>query len=152
MDYFIWRNFSGGGGFPPVELWSAHSPTHYSDVIMGAMASQITSLTIVLLNGLFRHRSKKASKLCFTGLCMGNSQVTSEFPAQKASNAENVPFDDVMQSLTSSRKIKKFKDHKCVTINLIWIIGCYILISSFIRMILTVSVAVKSNLHDDKKS
>ena len=26
-----------------------------------------------LLNRLFRHRSKKTSKLCFTGLCVGNS-------------------------------------------------------------------------------
>ena len=43
-----------------------------------------------LLNGLFRHRSKKTSKLRFTGLCVGNSPVTGEFPAQMASNAENV--------------------------------------------------------------
>ena len=43
-----------------------------------------------LLNCLFRRRSKKTSKLCVTGLCEGNSPVTSEFPAQMASNAENV--------------------------------------------------------------
>ena len=43
-----------------------------------------------LLNCLFRRRSKKASKLRITGLCEGNSLVTSEFPAQKARNAENV--------------------------------------------------------------
>ena len=43
-----------------------------------------------LLNGLFRRRSKKTSKLRITGLYEGNSPVTSEFPAQKASNAENV--------------------------------------------------------------
>ena len=42
-----------------------------------------------LLNRLFRHRSKKTSKLCVTGLCSGNSPVTGEFPAQMASNAEN---------------------------------------------------------------
>ena len=39
---------------------------------------------------LFRRRSKKMSKLRVTGLCVGNSPVTGEFPAQKASNAENV--------------------------------------------------------------
>ena len=39
---------------------------------------------------LFRRRSKKTSKLCVTGLCEGNSPVTGEFPAQRASNAENV--------------------------------------------------------------
>ena len=43
-----------------------------------------------LLNRLFRRRSKKPSKLCVTGLCAGNSPVTGEFPAQRASNAENV--------------------------------------------------------------
>ena len=43
-----------------------------------------------LLNRLFRRRSKKTSKLCVTGLCAGNSPETGEFPAQMASNAENV--------------------------------------------------------------
>ena len=43
-----------------------------------------------LLNRLFRHRSKKTSKRGVTGLCAGNSPVTGEFPAQMASNAENV--------------------------------------------------------------
>ena len=43
-----------------------------------------------LLNRLLRRRSKKTSKLIVTGLCDGNSPGTSEFPAQMASNAENV--------------------------------------------------------------
>ena len=43
-----------------------------------------------LLGRLFRRRSKKTSKLRVTGLCEGNSPVTGEFPAQRASNAENV--------------------------------------------------------------
>ena len=43
-----------------------------------------------LLNRLFRRRSKKTSKPRVTGLCAGNSPVTGEFPAQRASNAENV--------------------------------------------------------------
>ena len=43
-----------------------------------------------LLNRLLRHISKKISKVLVTGLCEGNSPVTGEFPAQKASNAENV--------------------------------------------------------------
>ena len=43
-----------------------------------------------LLNRLFRHRSKKTSKLRIRGFCEGNSPVTSEFPAQRASNAGNV--------------------------------------------------------------
>ena len=43
-----------------------------------------------LLNRLCRRRSKKTPKLRVTGLCVGNSSVTGEFPAQRASNAENV--------------------------------------------------------------
>ena len=43
-----------------------------------------------VLNGLFRRWSKKTSKLRVTGLCEGCSPVTGTFPAQRASNAENV--------------------------------------------------------------
>ena len=43
-----------------------------------------------LLSRLFRLRSKKTSKLRVTGLCVWNSPGTGEFPAQMASNAENV--------------------------------------------------------------
>ena len=42
-----------------------------------------------LLNRLFRHRSKKTSKLHVTGL-------SGEFPAQMTSNVDNVSFDDVI--------------------------------------------------------
>ena len=65
---------------------SCHFIVHYCDVIIGAVASQIDCL----LNRLFRRRSKKTSKLCVTGLCAGNSPGTGEFPAQMASNGENV--------------------------------------------------------------
>ena len=91
---------------------------HYSDVIMDAMASQITRVSkrislkserkqnlllrkcmrrclrsiglFCLLNRLCGCRSKKASKLHVTGPCAGNSPGTGEFPAQMASYAENV--------------------------------------------------------------
>ena len=43
-----------------------------------------------LLKCLLRRRSKKTSKLRATGLCAWNSPVTGEFPAQMASNVENV--------------------------------------------------------------
>ena len=43
-----------------------------------------------LLNRLFRRKSQKTSKLRVTGLCVGNSPGTGEFPAQMASYAENV--------------------------------------------------------------
>ena len=64
---------------------------HYNEVIMSEMAPQIISLTIVNSTVYSRRRSKKTSKSRVTGLCEGNSPVIGEFPARRASNAENVP-------------------------------------------------------------
>ena len=61
-----------------------------SGIIVSAMASQITSLTIVYSTVYSGADEKNTSKLCVSGLCEGNSQVTGEFPSQRASNAENV--------------------------------------------------------------
>ena len=64
--------------------------THYSDVIMGTMASQITSLSILysaVFSGADQRKHQSPASLAFVA---GNSPVTSEFPAQMASNAENV--------------------------------------------------------------
>ena len=63
---------------------------HNCDVIMGTMASQITSLTIVYSTVYSDADQKKTSMIRVTGLCAGNSPGTGEFPAQKASNAEDV--------------------------------------------------------------
>ena len=63
---------------------------HCNDVIISVMASQITGLMIVYSTINSRHRSKKTSKLHITGLYEGNSPVTNEVPAQRASNMENV--------------------------------------------------------------
>ena len=43
-----------------------------------------------LLNRLSRRKWRKTSKPRVTGLCAGNSPWTGEFPAQRASNTENV--------------------------------------------------------------
>ena len=56
---------------------------------MSAMASQITSFTIVYSSVYSGADKIKTSKLRDIGLCAGNSPVTGEFPAQKASDAEN---------------------------------------------------------------
>ena len=62
---------------------------HFCDVIMGAMAPQITSLAIAYLV-VHSGADQRTSKLRVTGLCVGNSPVNVEFLAQMASNAENV--------------------------------------------------------------
>ena len=57
---------------------------------MGAMASQITSLTIVystVYSGADQRKHQSSTSLAFV---RGNSPGAGEFPAQMASNAENV--------------------------------------------------------------
>ena len=63
---------------------------------MGAMASQITSLMIVYLTVHSGAHQKKTSKLRVIGLCVGNSPVTGDFPAQMAITRTMFPFDDVI--------------------------------------------------------
>ena len=67
-----------------------HLFNQYTDVIMSTMVSQITSLTTVYSTVYSGTDYKKTPKLHVTGLCAGNSPVTGEFPAQRASNAKNV--------------------------------------------------------------
>ena len=64
-----------------------------------------------LLNCCFRLRSKKTSKFCVTGFCTGNSLVTGEFPAQKASNTENISIwwcHNVVSCLWMINHIRKY--------------------------------------------
>ena len=68
---------------------------HYSDIIISAMACQITGflacqITGCLFNCLFRRRIKKTSKLHVTGLCERNPPVTDVFPSQRSSNGKHV--------------------------------------------------------------
>ena len=75
-------------------IWWGHGMAtpnhHYSEVIMGAMASQITSLTTVYSTVYSGVDQRKHQSSPVTGLCAGNSPVPGELPAQMASNAENV--------------------------------------------------------------
>ena len=67
-----------------------------------------------LLNGLFRRRSKKTSKLRVTGLCARNSPVTGEFLAQMASNAEMFPSHDVIMAPSLYRSTLFYFDYRWV--------------------------------------
>ena len=65
--------------------------SHYNDVIMSAIGSQITSPTMVFLTIYSdTDQRKHQGQPRVTGLCAGNSPGTGEFHAQMASNAENV--------------------------------------------------------------
>ena len=79
-----------------VEVWEwignfiPHCILHYNDVIMSAMASQITSPTIVYSTvywGTDERKLQSSSSLAFV---QGIPPVTGEFPTQRASKAEKV--------------------------------------------------------------
>ena len=57
---------------------------------MSVIASQTTGVSIAYSTVCSGVDQRKHLRLCVIGLCEGNSPVTGEFPAQRASNAENV--------------------------------------------------------------
>ena len=57
---------------------------------MGAIASQITCLTSVYSTVYSNADQRKHQGSASLAICAGNSPVTDEFPAQMASNGENV--------------------------------------------------------------
>ena len=88
---------------------------------MGAIASQITSLMIVYSTIFFRRRSKKTSKFRVTGLYVGNSPGTGEFPTQMACNTENVSIwwrhhdcDHVLMGQHGTAKVKPIELSCCL--------------------------------------
>ena len=66
-----------------LDAWHRHH-THYCDVIMGALAFQITSFMAVYSTVYADVDQRKYESSVW------NSSVTGEFPTQRASNAENV--------------------------------------------------------------
>ena len=67
--------------------WLYFAPCHYGDVIMGTIASQITSLTVVYSTVYSGADQKNIKALRHWPLC-GEFTGTGEFPAQRANNAE----------------------------------------------------------------
>ena len=75
-----------------------------------------------LFTRLFRRRSKKTSKVRVTGLCVGNSPVTGEFPTQRVSYAENVSIwwrhhemqNEICMGYGSSNLFIDLEDEHCL--------------------------------------
>ena len=82
--HWKWRNF-----LSQTECHISSGAIHYGDVIMGAMASQITSHMIVCTTVNSGADQRKHQSSASLALSAGNSAVTGEFLAQRASNAEN---------------------------------------------------------------
>ena len=73
-----------------LQNYSEYLFDNYDDVIMDSMLSQITSLTIVysaVYSGADQRKHQSSASLAFV---WGIHRVPGEFPAQMASNAENV--------------------------------------------------------------
>ena len=68
------------------KYYTETNQSHYSDAIMDAMASQITGVSVVY-STVCSGAEQKKSKFRVTGLW---GEFTGEFPAQKASKAQNV--------------------------------------------------------------
>ena len=68
---------------------------HYDDVIMGAIASLITILTIVY-STVYSDADKKTSKLRVTGLGVGNHRGSVNSPHKWPVTRKMFPFDDVI--------------------------------------------------------
>ena len=62
---------------------------HYTDVIMSPMASQIAGVSNIYSN-VYSGADQRKHQPRVTGFCGGNSPITGGFPAQRASNAENI--------------------------------------------------------------
>ena len=75
----------------PQGLLALEADTHYNDVIIGAMASQITSPTTVYSTAYSDADQRKHQS---------STSLTSEFPVRMASNAEMYPFDGVIMTHT----------------------------------------------------
>ena len=97
---------------------------HYSDVIMGAMANQITSLTIVystVCSGADQRKHKSSMSLAF----VWGSHRTGEVPAHKSSNAENV--SSWWRHYDTKLKTRKVVSPPLLTQRCQTILRCYVL-------------------------
>ena len=70
-------------------------PLHYNDVIMGTIASQISSLTIVYSTA-YSGADQRKHQLRVTGLCAGNLPGPVNSPHQWPVTRKIFPFDDVI--------------------------------------------------------
>ena len=68
---------------------------------MSVVASQITNSRL-FSQPFIRAQNQENSKLGITGLCAVNSPVTGEFPAQMASNAENLMTSSCEENVSDS--------------------------------------------------
>ena len=93
--------------------WSGH-PTHYSNVIMGVMASQITSLTLVYStvdSGADQRKHKSSASLAFVrGICRWSVNCPHKWPVTR----KMFPFDDVIMHSMKGRFMGSMSDYQLI--------------------------------------
>ena len=94
------QNFWGGRGIsnPSVSLLPMGSSSHYNDVIMSAMMSQITSLKIVysaVYSGADQRKHQSSASLAFV---WGLPRWPGNSPHKGPVTRKMFPFDDVIMS------------------------------------------------------
>ena len=131
----------------PIACWWV---THDSDVIMSSMALK-SSASRLFAQQFVQAQVKETPKLRVTGLCEGNSLVTGEFPAQRASNAENVSIwwrhHDTTQKhvFIFPKTIQRIKDEFVNTVFMERIASSFFI---YLRL----SAAHSVSIHDDVKA
>ena len=80
----------------PVMLPHWHWGNHHNDVIMGALVSQITSLTIVYWTVYSRRRSRKNQSPASQAFVRGNHRWPVNSPHKGPVTRQMFPFDDVI--------------------------------------------------------
>ena len=89
-------------------LWIQRLTIHYSDVIMGTMASQITSLTIVystVYSSADQRKHQSSASLAFVrGIHRGPVNTPHKWPVTR----KMFPFDDVIMIRLSSSRVMHY--------------------------------------------
>ena len=92
-------------------LWSVPEQAHYSDVIMGDIASQITSLKIVystLYSDTDQRKHQSSASLAFVwGIHRRTVNSAHKWPVTR----KIFPFDDVIMSLLNNRDTGDLRHH-----------------------------------------
>ena len=80
---------------------NVNAPAHYNDVIMGVMASQITSLTIVYSTVYSDADQRKQQSSASLAIVLGNHRWPVNSQHKWPVTRKMFPFDDVIRNLTS---------------------------------------------------
>ena len=94
----------------PSVRWIHWSPAHYNDVIMGAMASQIISLTIVystVYSGTDQRKHESSASPVFV---RGMHRSPMNSPHKRPVTRKMFPFDDVIMEFPSQRPVTRSFD------------------------------------------